>query len=274
MIRHGHVRGVNAHEPSLKLIKKIRDIGFDWVRVDVDYNRAEKNLCKMLDNLLDSGLHIYANPVASGFRWPPRDYLTWLRTIVARYPEIEAWGLWNEPDNDRFFSGNLRDFIAFFLPVADYIKSQGSAVAAPNCMDRNFRKWLPPVLNMFGDRIDIVAQHFYPSNGNFFEFRRFVNGSSVAPCIWPGLKKVVRDHSDADIWIAETGCTVTEVGPTKQASYLKFMLTEARDYVDGVFWYHIQDDQRYPERDFGLIDKEGNYKSSAIRAWEVLNESA
>jgi len=96
-------------------------------------------------------------------RW--RDFV---RAMVQRYPQIQHWEFWNEPNNSQFFTGPFERYVnAILRPAAEEIhaacptcKVVGPTLmwSGPSAMSSFYNQ-----LNSYGaaSYIDIVSQNFY-----------------------------------------------------------------------------------------------------------------
>ena len=114
--------GINAHIPSAQILDKVSDSGVGWVRIDFIWPLVEPEpdvydwsvYDALLDRLETRDLRVYATVAAtpswatsgSEFTGVPGDPDQWQEfcyLAAARYRgRVDAWGLWNEPNLDRF----------------------------------------------------------------------------------------------------------------------------------------------------------------------------
>jgi hypothetical protein len=74
------------------------------------------------------------------WRYPPSDaavggWRDYVRTVVERYPDIEYWEIWNEPNIDWFLRAdeNYRAYVdRILIPAAEVIHAAGRKVVAPS----------------------------------------------------------------------------------------------------------------------------------------------
>ena len=117
--------GVNAHVPQDDVVDQIDKAGIGWVRVDFRWSTVEaerdvydwKRYDALLDRLEARGLRVYAGlgstpawatsgSESSGVPDDPNQWQEFCYLAASRYRgRVDAWGLWNEPNLNRFWEG-------------------------------------------------------------------------------------------------------------------------------------------------------------------------
>lgn len=142
-----------------------------------------------------------------GNAWsPPHDamYIWWQRYVadlVSALPEVDYWGVWNEPNEPRFFSvapgrdaaGEYGKLVAY---AADAVHAvPGKNVVAPDLANRDGqRDFLARVMQNVGGYIDIVSVHSYqPVSGTISMLRDYRSIGFTQPMwitefsLWEGI---------------------------------------------------------------------------------------
>ena len=156
--------GVNAHIPSAAIADRIVDAGIEWVRIDFlwSFVEVERDLYDwtiydaLVDRLEARGLRIYSG-LGSTPAWAttgsesvgvpddPDEWREFCYLAAYRYAgRIHAWGLWNEPNLDRFWEGSRFDYInKILLPGAQAIRSADpdALIGAPDLAHLSSADW-------------------------------------------------------------------------------------------------------------------------------------
>ncbi len=280
--------GVNAHIPSASVADQIQSAGIEWVRVDFLWLLAEPERdvydWSIYDDLVDRlearGLRIFAGLGAtpewatSGpeFSGVPDDADQWAEfcyLAARRYAgRIHAWGLWNEPNLDRFWEGTRQQYIdSILLPGARSITlgDPTTLVCAPDLAhlsSAHWDDWLRATIRAAGDRLDVVTHHVYPSNGFASEVTYDLETGGPLPFSPPSVKEVLRDEGwrDRPFWLSETGVESGRWGEGRQANFVETLLfqwfapsRESRNWVDRMFFYEMNDSASPSAYTFGLL---------------------
>lgn len=299
--------GVNAHflwfSPSQyqQQIDRLKALGLQWVRVDLHWDRLEpaegrfdfQPLDQLVNTLADDRIKsvfylVGSAPFATSApffatnkdQYPPADvqqFADAMGQLAERYPAVNAWQIWNEPNLPAFWQplpspAGYRDLLAATEQelqrtapgktvvvggMAYYSQMPGRGDLMLEDLAR---------LGALGNGV-IVAYHPYsqtpesdqPGANDFILRARQVN-------------QALRGMHVAGIWATEWGWSsyagpVEEqpiIGVSGQADYLlrRLALMSALDY-DRVFLFALSDlDQRASVRDrsYGLLDLAGNPK--------------
>ncbi|MGE5234762.1 MAG: DUF5719 family protein [Acidobacteriota bacterium] len=270
--------GVNAHVPGPEVLDAIAASGIGWVRIDLVWAWVEPEQDRfdwgVYDALVDAaiarGLRIYAT-IATTPAWAtdgpagtgvPRDAKDWYDVCyraAARYRgRIDYWGMWNEPNLARFWSGGRSDYITLIL------KTGSRAVRAANPRARvcgpelahlqgaAWDTWLRDVLAQASDSLDVVTHHIYPVGADAGSVVRELTEGSRYPWEPPSVRRVLDDAGwlGRPFWLTETGVEARfgdASGEEEQASFVRNLLFDLLSpnrsvtWVDKVFFYEMTD---------------------------------
>ena len=280
--------GVNAHIPSAAVTDRIEAVGIDWVRIDFLWLLAEPErdvynwsvYDALVDRLESRGLRIYAGLGAtpgwatsgSEFSGVPDDPDQWREfcyLAALRYAgRIHAWGLWNEPNLNRFWEGTRQQYIdAILLPGAQSISlgDPSALVCAPDLAhlsSANWDDWLKATIRAARDQLDVVTHHVYPSNGFASEVTYDLETGGPFPFSPPSVKDVLQDADwwQRPFWLTETGVESHRWGEGRQANFVGTLLDQwfapsrgHRNWVDRVFFYEMNDSPSPSAYSYGLL---------------------
>jgi hypothetical protein len=174
---------------------------------------------------------------------------------------INHWMLWNEPNQQEFWTGTRQQFIDnLLIPGADAIHAANPAaqVGGPSLAhldSADWYDWLADVLQQAGGHLDFVSHHVYDSGGNRNVTAK-LNASTTfggEPALWPIVKPSVREVLQyagwfgKPFWLTETGWQSGQVGETLQAAYYGGLLTDwfggysGQTWIDRIIFYEMQD---------------------------------
>ncbi|KRW61933.1 cellulase family glycosylhydrolase [Pseudomonas sp. TTU2014-080ASC] len=283
-----------------KQIDRLQALGLNWVRIDLHWDQLEvaendyrvasldqlvKDLearqLKAMFYLVGSARFATTAPVSSPYQdqFPPKTpelFASRMAMLADRYPSVAAWQVWNEPN-----------LIGFWRPEADpqgYAQLlQASTIAlrqvAPEkpvvAAGMAFFSEMPNGQTMFNELGElgvqnlgtIAAYHPYTQlpEGNHPSLLNFVAQANF-------INRALRNSGVPEIWSTEWGWSAYKgpkeaqdiIGLSGQADYVlrRLALMSALDY-DRIFLFTLSDlDQRASvrDRDYGLIDLEGNPK--------------
>jgi hypothetical protein len=269
-----------------RILGGVAATGTRWVRVDmlwssIEPRRGHRDWGKF-DAIVDTadryGLKLlpivaYVPPWASdsGELWtyPDSDaFESFFGAALRRYPQIQAWELWNEPNLGRFSTPrpDSAAFVAFLRAARharDAVGSRAKLIAgglAPGA-DIDIVSWINQVAIRGGLRlIDGLGIHPYSSV------------SPDDPRSWMMQLQAVHERladmgrPDLALWLTEYGAPTVSVvngyGPAlseaQQAERLAtaFALATRFDWIENLTWYEYRDgcgDARDPECNFGLV---------------------
>lgn len=299
--------GVNAHllwfQPSqyAEQLNKLKSLGLEWVRVDLHWDRLEPEEQKFVWGPLDQltsalekqqvksvfylvGSTSFASSAVLPFvqkdQYPPKDSKVFADRMVMmakRYPMVNAWQIWNEPNLPAFWQPlpSPEGYLDLFKTTASALHAEGpdkTVVMAGMAYYSQMPLRSDLMLEALGgmgafSKGDVVAYHPYslqpegddPTVADFIARTKTLNGR-------------LRTAGVTDIWATEWGWS-SYPGPKEeqeiigiygQADYLlrRLALISAVDF-DRVFMFALSDlDERASVRDrsYGLLDIRGNPK--------------
>ena len=279
--------GVNAHVPKEAVADEVVAAGIGWVRIDFQWSAVEgerdvydwTRYDALLDRLEARGLRIYAGLGAtpawatsgSEFSGVPDDPDQWQEfcyLAASRYRgRVDAWGLRNEPNLERFWEGTRWEYIEEILkPGAAAIRAADptALIAAPDLAhlsSADWDDWLEDVIRAAGDVIDVVTHHMYPSYGMAWEVTYDLDKKPTTPFGSPSVRRLLQDTGwwGRPFWLTETGIESAEHGQADQAEFYEDLLDdwygpdpEAR-WIDRIFFYHMNDGPDPSPSSFGVL---------------------
>ncbi len=216
--------------------------------------------------------------------YPPKDpdaFAAYAANLATRYPQIQEWEVWNEP-NTSFFWRPAVDVEAY----TDLLQKTYVAVKTANPKAKVILGGLSPG-NSNGTLDSVPAAHFlrlvYRNGGGaFFDAVAYHAYGVGALKDWLadallGIRYVMAANGDVSkpIWITEMGCYTSGPGSVSeawQAEYLgaaRMFLARLPD-VERVYWYTLRDanNSADPEMNYGLFRADGTPKS-AVKAFSA-----
>ncbi len=193
----------------------------------------------------------------------PKDFGNFVQKVVGRYPDIEYWQIWNEPNSATFWppTPNAKAYTELLKEASIAAKrANPNAKIVLGGLSLNDLDFLSKIYDAEGRYyFDIMAVHPYnvrqaPDKYLDFELRQ--------------TRKFMDEHGDIGkpIWITEIGWPTSAdefgVGYEKQAEYVTRLYNVIRsfDFVTGVFWHTLDDcstvlrNKDNPEHNYGLFD--------------------
>ncbi len=278
--------GINIHAPQgeelTALLDRVQTAGIGWVRIDFIWAWVEPARDQYDWRVYDAiaaaararGIEVFATlaytppwatsgPAVTGVP----DTAQWAEVCAAaagRYRNtIRHWGVWNEPNLDKFWSGSRQQYVDVLLkPCADAIHAANPAarVGGPDLAhltsgDTNWYDWLLEILQDAGDKLDFVTHHVYDSDGHRDVGDR-LDGSTVfgsRPSLWdavnPSVEEVLKESGrwGKPVWLTETGWDTGGVGESQQAAWLGGLLNDwltgnpNRSWIQKIFFYELAD---------------------------------
>jgi len=254
--------GVDTGFESPELAAEVMKLGVSAVRITLywneveplpgrfDFSRPDFQIARASEARLFIFITIWGTPRwANGGRSqndPPnssQDWIDFLRVVAMRYdrdPFVRAYGMWNEPNLKRFWTGSREEFTAKILsPAAQAIKGvdRRLLVCGPDLSHHwtQTPDWnLAAVLQSAPD-LDVLTQHIYPD-------------ISASPTAFPDFldKTIAPLRGNRPVWITETGYDVCghKANEEKQAGYIRHLLdTQAArsDWFTKIFIYRLWD---------------------------------
>ncbi|MCU0304494.1 MAG: beta-galactosidase [Thermoanaerobaculales bacterium] len=279
--------GVNAHIPLDPQADLMAEAGIGWVRVDVLWSIVEPErdvydwriYDELVDRLEARGVRIYAGfgatpawatagPEFSGVPEDPRQWQELCYLAAARYAgRVDAWGIWNEPNLDRFWVGTRQQYIEdLLLPGAAAIAlaDPSALVVAPDLAhlsSAHWEDWLYESVSAARDLIDVVAHHNYPSDALAEEVTYDLQEGGPFWFSPPAVREVLQDAGwwGLPFWLTETGVESREHGVGTQAGFVSDLLGQwfgidrgNRNWVDRIFFYELNDGPDPSQYTFGI----------------------
>ncbi len=278
--------GINIHAPQggdvASLLDRVKAAGIGWVRIDFIWAWVEPSRDQLDWRVYDAiaaaararNIEVFATlaytpawatsgPEVTGVP-DPGQWAEFCGAAARRYRgTIRHWGVWNEPNLDRFWSGSRQQYVDVLLkPCADAIHAAEPAarVGGPDLAhltsgDSDWYDWLREILLDAGGRLDFVTHHVYDSDGNRDVGDR-IDGSTVfgnRPSLWdavnPSIEEVLRNAGwwGRPVWITETGWDSGPAGESQQAAWYGGLLNDwfsgrpDRSWLYKVFFYELAD---------------------------------
>ena len=294
--------GVNAHVPSPELLDVVAASGAEWVRIDFIWAWVEPEPDRFDWQLYDGvvaaarsrGLKVYATLAytpdwaTSGTTWigvpdNPADWYDVCFRAAARYRgQVDHWGMWNEPNNGRYFEGGRRAYIDTIL------KTGSAAVRAANPAGKvcgpelahldsaNWDGWLSDVLADAADALDVVTHHVYPDNGTAGSVVRRLAKDGDYPWEAPAVRTVLKrgGWTDRPFWLTETGYDASSRTPAIEQAQHSFVVNLLRalptevPWVHRVFLYEMADGSDAGGPGWGLVGAAPAYRrKAAFEGW-------
>jgi len=200
--------------------------------------------------------------------------------LARRYPQVQAFEVWNEPNAQEFWNkGNAVTFAPYLRAAHDGIKSAnanttvvlGGLAACPSGSRQWWQFWMPPYTNVDptqflmrlldaggGPNFDVLALHNYSWDAGF----RWHDFSAGLPFIDPTIKVSQQLIGSREIWCTEYGFPVDHFTTTEQAinlaaetNYLKTKTT--RQYILSY--------RDFGKTQYGIVDS--SYAARPAVAW-------
>lgn len=279
--------GINIHAPQgeelTALLDRVQAAGIGWVRIDFIWAWVEPARDQYDWRIYDAiaaaararGIEVFATlaytppwatsgPAVNGVPDDPAQWAEVCSAAASRYRNtIRHWGVWNEPNLDKFWAGSRQQYVDVLLkPCADAIHAANPAarVGGPDLAhltsgDSDWYDWLLDVIQQAGDKLDVVTHHVYDSDGHRDVGDR-LDGSTVfgsKPSLWdavnPSVKEVLKEAGwwGRTVWLTETGWDTTNVSESQQAAWLGGLLNDwlsgnpNRSWLQKVFFYELAD---------------------------------
>ena len=203
----------------------------------------------------------------------PRAFGRFLESFAARHGDrVDAWEIWNEPNEDDFFAGDAEDYVALLAPAAAALRrtdpTADVVLGAPTYNDTN---WLREVYDA-GARphFDVLATHPYMAPSDLPpETREDGNIWLLTHVDEVRDLMVARGDADKPIWFTEFGWHLRPPAPDQepwdrgvdaatQADYLVRTIDQVaadHPWVEAVYWYNARErtDSHARDNTYGLV---------------------
>ncbi|MEW6337244.1 MAG: beta-galactosidase [Acidobacteriota bacterium] len=270
--------GVNAHVPDEQVLDALRAAGVEWIRIDFIWAWVEpeqdsfdwQTYDRVVAAARARGLRIFATlaytpawaTAESPWTGVPRDPLDWYDVCyraVSRYRgQVEAWGMWNEPNLPRFWQGGRGDYIdRILVPGSRAVRAAdpSAKVCGPelaHLQSASWDVWLREVLDRAASFLDVVTHHIYPDGADADSVVRDLVEGGDYPWEPPSVRSVLRDEGwlGRPFWLTESGYEAAlgdGAAEARQAGFVSSLLSKLVStqadvsWVDRVFIYEAAD---------------------------------
>lgn len=246
------------------------DGNFEWETYDAVLAAYQEHHVNMLGLLTYSSQWASPQSSAEDYRFYVPNLTAWedyVAEVVAHYPEITAWEIWNEPNHEGFLNATPQEYAEMFVVAAEVIRTANpEATIVLGGLSGADDTYLDAVYEAVDDPewIDVVAFHPYRnagSNGNYMP-EQATDGLNTLMTDIASIKTVVLRHDDpaTPLWLTEVGWKTSSDGISQQqqAQFLMRLYTIALSVPDvaKVFWYAMVDPFTDDSEYFGLIDQD------------------
>ena len=295
--------GINVHLAPTDVLFKLKFIGINWVRIDIDWNFTEYNKGEFNWNEIDrvinycnnNKIDIYASIGYTpgwandykGIHYSPTNRSDWekfIRKVCKRYgSKLKYFGIWNEM-NLHFWKGSKKEYLEdIFQPAVRIIRSYSpyNKICGPDLTHMtgimNFLKgnhwyiWMKYLLKNVGHEYDVISHHIYKENVH--EIFDSLDNKKWYSLI-PTLESLVSKYTEAIIpfWITETGWCTDEYTDVEQSDKIidLYRHRDARNWPENLFIYSAYDDPNPGVKEFGILDKYLKPKKSYFKIEDYL----
>ncbi|MEQ1875414.1 MAG: beta-galactosidase [Bdellovibrionia bacterium] len=263
--------GVNIHLDAGPGVTLMKQMGATWVRIDMNWSIMEPAQGEWYFQPFDDtiahaeslGLKVYAN-IGYTPTWASPNgresgvpnvehWKAFVRTAVARYQDrVAAFGIWNEPNLDQFWSGSADQYVDVILkPACEIIRSHtprrpivGPDLAHLYKPTIDVGKFLVAMKNKNAFTcLDIIGHHIYAGG----DFDQKINGFSFLGIVYkPGIKQWFESAGiwGRKTWITEFGHNVDGSTEADQAKWtvdnLKVM-SKYTSWLERAFIFEMTD---------------------------------
>jgi beta-xylosidase len=309
--------GVNAHflwfEPQVyaQQIQQLKALGLEWVRIDLHWDRHEPEPQRYRVEMVDAMLHAVAAaqlkpvvylvgsapfassaPPGAPFRdqYPPKDpkqFAERMMLLAARYPQVAAWQVWNEPNLPAYWRPQ-EDPVAYGMLLQASVRAlHKAAPGKPVVMGgMAYYSQMPVKGGVMLEELGklgafslntIVAYHPYSEFPEGDDPRRQDFIARVNQ-----LNPRLRGAGVKSIWATEWGWSSYQgpkemqaiIGESGQADYLlrRLAIMSTQDF-DRIFLFALSDlDRRASVRDrgYGLLTRDAKPKPSYLALQRFL----
>jgi hypothetical protein len=244
----------------LAYLPLMQECGIQMVRLEFSRDSVA-NLRTLVPTVVNNGIKVLGLLIRTDLAPNNVDsWGDWVYSVVSEFKQyIKVWEIWNEPNQDKFFSGKDPVKYTNFLKRA-YTEAKR---ADPNCFvlggsvvfthntALNFLRTIYD--NGGGDYMDALSYHPYCS-----PYAPDDTSSTPNPYIYlTRVRDVMTEYGEQDkkIWITELGWAAGEIGEQTQADYLVQALQMARDWgwVETSIIYNWKDSKSTGTATKGLL---------------------
>ncbi len=279
--------GIAVHIPDDSRLDLAVDLGVDWIRIDFIWALAEPEqdvfdwarYDLLIAEAQERDLRIFATIAGtpawatSGVEGPgvpdsPADWSDICYRAAARYRgRVEAWGMWNEPNLDRFWEGTRRDYLDQILrrgADAVHAADAQALVAGPelaHLSSADWDGWMQVCVGGASEELDVVTHHVYPSGVTAADVTKKLEDGGPYPWDPPSVREVLRDAGwfGRPFWLTESGVESDKGGEYAQAVFYENLISEwfpvddAAKWIDSLFFYQLVDNPAIPDITFGIV---------------------
>lgn len=234
---------------------------YDWTALDAHVERALANRADLVFNLGRSPQWASARPSEASAYGPGQaaepaqnaDWQAWVRAVGERYRgKIRYWEIWNEPNDEKFFSGTPEKLVDLARQAHAILKEIDPAnrIVSPSPYSI---AWLDRYLELGGGAYtDVIGYHFYIDEPPELLYNSYI----------PNVRLVVEKHGflHKPLWNTESGwLRPTPFGP-KTISDTVGVGYVARSFIlnwaSGVnrYYYYAWDNHGYMDIDLTESD--------------------
>ncbi len=232
----------------------------------------------LVDGIPLSMSQVAAGDLQSVINYPPQSpdaFADFAAGLARRYPQIQAWEIWNEPNTSFFWrpAVNAQAYVALLRKTHRALKAVnpkakvilgGLSPGSPDAPSASV--FLSDIYQAGGAELfDAVAYHAY-GEGPL---------QNWLPDALLQIRYVMAANGDLakPVWITEMGCYTHGLGSVSeswQAAYLREArsLLASISFIERVYWYTLRDANQSsdPEKNYGLFHADGSPKP-AVRAF-------
>lgn len=261
-----HIHGIDVPRPTTKRVTPWPDVPFGswrlldayvkWSEIeprkdDFDFGRldryvaiAERKRVKVLLPLVGTPRWASARPDEvengnpAGSAAEPADLSDWtnfVRAVVTRYKgRIEAYEIWNEPNENIFWTGTVEQLVGMSRAAFQIIKSVDPAaiVVSPSCTVESGPQYLDDFLKKGGGKfVDVIGYHFYVR----------AKPPEAIVDIANRVKEILRSNNiDKPVWNTETGWPGPKPFPSDELAAAYVARSQILSWAAGIsrfYWY-------------------------------------
>lgn len=277
--------GDYVDEQRLEVVDKMADAGMEWFRIDFGWSSIQPDNGEAYDQwYFDRADRVVDAARARGMKilitfwrtpdWanggrgpyaPPEDASDYARAAryTASYFEsrVDAYEVWNEPNQDAFWKGTIADYAGLLKASHDdFHAGNPDARVVAGSVGHNDDPWLEKMYEAgAAGYFDVISTHPYQGIAN--EPPEMPdNGTKWRMSHVPAVHRLMKDHGDGSkpIWFTEFGWSSHAnregmenwergVSEDEQADYLVRSIEYVKEnfpYVENMFWYNERNRDR------------------------------
>ena len=306
--------GINTHVPNERALALVCDHGIKWVRIDFNWEAIEPQrgrfewgqLAAAVNKATQLGLSVFGTLAytpgwangRTGRNQAPADPNLWpefvRRTVTEFKGKVRHWGIWNEPNLQKYWAGGLDLYANMILrPGAQAVKTidATAVVVAPDLICTKGAKWWEWYSGLAKNGAlalcDAVSCHVYMNEGPDRVFQLLEQGEIWAPAflrkILPYTKSIREVLAECGVgsrplWLTESGWFTgggdDAATPQKQAEFYRDFVRGAakrKSWLQRVFFYELMDDPN--TKLWGVVDKSGQPKPALMAYRDAIKET-